>query len=371
MKNQRPFPAPFTVAAALLIFSTPMSMRAQAQVPALTPDQIEAIREQLGELRAVLEGRFSELNRSAGEVFKRAAQDPKTAVELYAKCYREVNFTRQGREDEYRAWEDQQKNNFKDPRFIEGIMVQLRYLALSCDAAEAEKLDDVFPALLAHVESLTSLNEVPSQQVLQGVNQSVFAQAYKLDELLARNKQWEMVPFDIPGIYEKTVLPHLRRNDPSRLIAAWDRRIAQQTQMAKFISSLEERGGNRDDRKASEAKARQLQDGRAGNVVRQYNANEFQERTLPMLQWARLRDLARYVDQVQGVAGLLAFLKENTEHPRAADWLDDLQSLLSELASGAPEGGGTTSVPASVGAPPAAAPAAATPRAPGTPLGLE
>jgi hypothetical protein len=371
MKAFRSLLALLALAAGLATVAKPTVTWAQA--PSLTPEQIEAIQAQIKELRSVVEGRASQLNRSAGEVFRQAAQDPKSAVELYLKCYREVNFVREGREDDYREWEDQQKESFKDPRFLEGLLVQLRYLALSCEAAEAEKLDAVFPALLAHVESLTSLTEVPSQQVLQGVNQSVFARAYDLDELLARNREWEMVPFDIPGIYEKTVLPHLRANDPGRLIAAWDRRIAHQTQMAQFISTLEERGGNRDDRKASENRARQLQEGRQGNIVRQYNPNEFQENTLPLLQWARLKDLTRYVDQVQGVAGLLAFLKEHTEHAKAADWLDETQSLLAELGSSQPAGGATSAVPAQPAAPPAApaAGAAAPGVVGGVPRGLE
>lgn len=337
---------------------------ARAQAPALSPDQLAAIRAQIDEIRGVIEGRNSQLNRSAGDVFRQAAQDPKAAVELYAKCYREVVFVREGREDEYRDWEDSQRDTFKDPRFIEGILVQLRYLALSCEAAEAEKLDAVFPGLLAHVEGLTALTQVPSQQLLQGVNQSVFAKAYNLDELLSRNKEWEMVPFDIQGIYEKTVLPHLRKNDPSRLMPAWDRRIAQQTQMAGFVAALEQKGVNRDDRKASENRARQLGEGRGGGIIRVYDETEFQKNTLPALQWARLKDMARFVDPVQGLSGLLAFLKENMEHPKVADWLEDLQVVVNELAGGAPAGIPSPGTPV-----PATPPVSATPAAPAAPAG--
>lgn len=362
--------------AAGIALPTLLNAQTAATAAKLSPEQIAAIQEQLGQLRATVEGRFSEMNRSAGDVFRQAAQDPKAAVELYAKCYREVHFVREGREDEYRDWEDSQKDTFKDPRFIEGILVQLRYLALSCEAAEAEKLETVFPALLTYVDSLTALSDVPSQQLLQGVNQSVFAQAYQLDELLARNREWEMVPFNIPGIYEKTVMPHLRRNDPSRLMGAWDKRIAHQTQMAQFIANLEEKGNNRDDRRAAENRARQVGDGRGGNVIRQYDENEFKQVTLPNLQWNRLKDMALYVDQVQGVAGLLAFLREQTQNVKVADWLDEMESLLPQLGSGAPAA--PPAEPAPVAAPPVGSIPAATPAAPagpptvgGVPRGLE
>ncbi|MCB1064465.1 MAG: hypothetical protein KDN20_16295, partial [Verrucomicrobiae bacterium] len=109
---------------------------AQAQSPGLNSEQMSNIRAQLEELRMVIDGRNSELNRSAGTVFRQAAQDPKAAVELYAKCYKMVNFEREGREEsDYRDWEDQQKETFRDPRFLEGLLMQLRYLALSCEAA--------------------------------------------------------------------------------------------------------------------------------------------------------------------------------------------------------------------------------------------
>jgi hypothetical protein len=352
----------------------PQPQAAPIAAPAspLTPEQIASLREQLDVLKKTVEGRFSEMNRSAGAVFRQAAGDPKAAVELYAKCYREVNFVREGKPDsDYRDWEDKEKDNLRDPRFIQGLLVQLRYLALSCDAAEAKELDAVFPSLLAHVESLTKLTELPSQQALQGINQSVFAQAYELDELLSRNRGWEMSPFDIPGIYEKTILPHLRAKAPGQLMAAWDRRISQQTQMVGFISTLQQKGG-RDDRKASENQTRQIENGRGGAVIRAHNEIDFKETTLPELQWNRLRDMARYVDQTQGLAGMLTFLREKMEHPKIADWLQDMQTFVAELGAGPAASAPTTFIPAAPPAPVIPAAVAPAPVSkPGVPRGLE
>lgn len=338
----------------------------------LTAEQIASLREQVEALKKTVEGRFSEMNRSAGAVFRQAASDPKAAVELYAKCYREVHFVREGKPDaDYRDWEDKQKDTFRDPRFIQGLLVQLRYLALSCEAAEAKELDAVFPTLLAHVESLTKLTELPSQQALQGINQSVFAQAYDLDGLLSRNRGWEMVPFDIPGIYEKTILPHLRAKAPGQLMAAWDRRISQQTQMVGFISALQHKGG-RDDRKAAENQTRQIENGRGGGVIRAHGEIDFKETTLPELQWARLRDMARYVDQTQGLAGMLTFLREKVEHPKIADWLQDMQTFVAELGAGPVAPPPTSFTPSAPPAPPVVPAAVAIPAAkPGVPRGLE
>ncbi len=350
---------------------------AGAQSTTLNAEQMSNIRAQLEELRMVIDGRNSELNRSAGTVFRQAAQDPKAAVELYARCYKMVHFEREDREEsEYREWEDNQKDTFRDPRFLEGLQMQLRYLALSCEAAEADELKDVFPSLLAYVDGLSQLTELPGQPLLQGVDSSVFAQAYKLNELLAKNKSWEMVPFDIGGIYDKTILPYLRSNDPTRLIGAWDRRIAQQTQMVQFFSALEAKGTNRDERRTAENRARQLQQGRTGTIVKAYDEFDFQENTLPNLQWRRLRDMALHVDAVQGISGMLAFVKERTEHPRVSDWVDELTKVLEEIATAQAEAYKTTASPPAAPVAPAPAPAAATgsggtPVIGGVPAGLE
>lgn len=312
----------------------------------------------------IVDGRNIELNRSAASVFSQAASDPKAAVTLYAKCIREVNFVREEREEaDYRDWEDRQKETFRSERFVQGLMVQLRYLALSCEAAEGKDLKELFPQILNYVDSLSQLSEIPSQQMLQGVDGSIFAQAYRIEDLLKKNSdQWEMVPINVKGIYEKSVLPYLREQDPGNLMVAWDRRIAQETQMARFYASLEEMGSNRDQRKDSENQTRQLQQGRAGGIVKAYDEMVFEEETLPRLQWDRLRDLALYVDAPQGVAGLLAFVKERTELPIVSDLLDDLDKIVTEIS--ARRNAATTSSTPSPSPSPTPAPAPAVPTQP-------
>ncbi|MCB1228672.1 MAG: hypothetical protein KDN19_00300 [Verrucomicrobiae bacterium] len=328
--------------------------------PTLTSDQIANIRVQLEEIRMVVDGHVSKVNQSAGSVFRQAAQNPKAAVELYVKCYKMVNYERNDRDQaEFRDWEDRQEETFKDPRFLEGLLTQLRYLALSCEAAEADELKDVFPSILAYVDSLSQLTELPGTIMLQPVDNSIFADAYRLKELLARNENWEMVPFNIAGIYEKTVLPYLRENDPSRLIGAWDRRIEQQTQMVRLFSELEEKGNNREERRMAEARNRQLQQGRAGNLVKDYDQFDFQTNTLPTLQWERLKDMALFVDPVQGVAGMLSFVKSNTEHPKVSEWLDQLGNVVNQIGSRR-EATQTSAPPARPAAASPATPAAAT-----------
>lgn len=326
--------APLGVARLALVLGFLGLAPARSQSTDLTSDQLSQIYAELEELRMMIDGRNIDLNRGAASVFAEASKDPKAAVELYAKCVREVNYIREEKEEsDYRDWEDRQKETFRDPRFVQGLIVQLRYLALTCEAAQGKDLRDLFPQILAYVDSLSQLSEHPSPQLLQGVNGSIFARAYRIEDLLQKSSEhWEMVPINVPGIYEKTVLPYLRDKNPENLMMAWDRRITQETQMARFYAALEEKGGNRDQRRDSERRSQQLQQGRAGGVVRAYDAAVFEEETLPRLLWNRMRDMALYVDAPQGVAAMLAFVKERKELPIVSDLVDDLTEVVEEIS---------------------------------------
>ena len=333
----KPLPLSLGVAplgAACLVFLLGIGS-VRSQETELTSDQLSHIYAELEELRMMIDGRNIDLNRSAAAVFAEASKDPKAAVELYAKCVREVNYIREEKEEsDYRDWEDRQKETFRDPRFVQGLMVQLRYLSLTCEAAQGKDLRDLFPQILTYIDSLSQLSEHPSQQLLQGVNGSIFARAYRIEDLLQKNAEnWEMAPINVSGIYEKTVLPFLRDRDPGNLMMAWDRRIAQETQMARFFAALEEKGSNRDQRRDSERRSQQLQQGRTGGIVRAYDAVVFEEETLPRLQWNRMRDMALYVDAPQGVSAMLAFVKERTDLPIVSDLVDDLTKTVEEIST--------------------------------------
>jgi len=171
----------------------------------------------------------SALNQSAGDIFLAASMSDKAALELYIRCYKQEFFDKDGRkESDFRDWKDKQEARFRNDSFIEGLRVQLKYLGLSCKASEAKELSEVFGNLMTYVDSLTQLNEMPGNEVMQSISQSVFARAYELNQQLAKNESWEMVPYNIPGIYEKTILPYLREENPSQLGAAWDKRIEQE-----------------------------------------------------------------------------------------------------------------------------------------------
>ncbi len=352
------------------------------QAQQLTPDQIEEISAQLEVIRKVLTEKKSSRNQSAADIFLAAAGSDKAALALYVECYKEVNFVREGREDsDFRDWRDRQADRFRDDAFIEGIRLQLRYLGLSCKAAEAEKLSAVFASLMSYVNSLTQLDEMPSNEAMQSINGTVFAKAYELDRQLAKNKSWESVPYNIAGIYEKTILPYLREENPSQLASAWDKRIEQQMRVVQFLEKEKEKQlkGSRDDKRATrnrQNKRRQGDDG-GGGVLRAHDKEYFIRETLPALKWGKLVDLFRYGNRANAAMEMLNFIKENIKNPKAEVWMNQLMNLLSENNVSAASGAGSQVPAATAPAVNSSEPPSVTPRSTGStkagsvPPGLE
>lgn len=326
---------------------------APARAADLTLDQLANISKQLAELKEVIENKKSERSQGAWSVFKRASQDPKAAVDLYLKCHRLLDFEREGREEkEYKEWEDRQKDQLRDENFLRNLMMQLNYLSLTCQALETDDIGTVLPGLLAHVESLSQLEELPSQGLLQGVGGSVFARAYEVEDLIHSAKDWCDVPYDMAQIYERTILPYLRKEKPEQLMTAWDRRIAQETALVQFLAEQETRGNNRDERKQAGEATRRMQTGKTGGVLKAHDQDDFERETLPQLQWGRLKDLYNYVDQVQGMAAMLSFIKANLDKGNAADWLNEIAALIAQARGATESSLPLTPAPATTTAPP-------------------
>jgi hypothetical protein len=327
----------------------------------LTPDQLEEISAQLAAIRKVLSDQASSRNQNAADVFLAAAGSGKEALELYVKCYKEVNFDREGRkESDFRDWRDKQADRFREDAFIEGLRLQLRYLGLSCKAAEAEELSQVFGSLIAYVDSLSQLEEMPSKEAMQAINSTVFAQAYELDEQLAKNKSWEQVPYNISGIYEKTILPYLRKESPDRLANAWDKRIEQETRVVQFLEKEKEKQlkGSADDKRKTRDKQTERSKGNGGNggnVLRTHDKEFFLRDTLPSLRWGKMVDMFSYGNRPKAALDMLVFIKENIKSPKAETWMNQFADLLSK--AGAPrEPTQPSSPPAPASAPTATPP---------------
>ena len=162
---------------------------------------------------------------------------------------------------------------------------------------------------------------------------SIFVKAYELERVIGKNDRWEAVPYDIAGIFDKSILPYLREENPAQLMTAWDKRIAQQTRMVEFIRAkqAEQVRGDRDEKARIESQQRREQESRG--ILKDHDEDDFINNTLPSLKWERLVDMYLYVDKVTAAQEMLAFLNENVANRKTMDWLNQLQAMVGDAGS--------------------------------------
>lgn len=316
----------------------------------LTPEQMESLKLQLTKVRENLEGHISNKNKSARSIFLEASGSPRAAVSLYLECYKKVHYEMEGRsETEFRAWKDREdersRGNIDNPTFTEklkskafaeSLMLTLRYLALSCHAAEVEELDEVFSPLTAYVESLSNLDELPDRIMTQSVANSVFVKAYEIENLLDQNEGWEATPFNIPGMYDKTILPYIRTNNPQSLMSAWDRRIEQEKRIVLFFEAKKKEALRGLDRDEVIRKRHNQERPGGGGIMGSHDLDDFTRETLPNLQWSKMRDMYNYINQLEAAKAMLNFVKANLTTPNGEKFYNEFMGLL--------DGGETTEV---------------------------
>lgn len=339
IRAMKTLPALFAAALSFTTLSSPVT------AAELTPEQIQSLKARLQSLKDNLQSHITTRNVSAGQAFATAAADPRAAVDLYLQCVKTVEYDREGRpEADFRAWREGQADRLKDPEFVASLQQQLRYLTLSCQAAESEDKAKIFGALMSYVDSLSNLTEMPTGPVTQSVANSVFAKAYYLDRLLGKAENWEPVPINIAGIYSRTIMPYLREKDPGSLMNAWDKRIEQQGRLVTMLEQKKEeelRGMNRDE----ERRARNNQSNQGG-AIGEHSKEEFTQKTLPQLQWGKLKDMFQYVDQVNGAKAMLDFVEANLKHELGEQFYAEFEDLvLSAQGVGSARKPGTEDLP--------------------------
>jgi hypothetical protein len=220
---------PLLPAVALLVLATLATFPPSAKSEGLTSEQVLKIKEKLIELRQTIASASLEKNTSVSEIFLKASSSDKTARDFYLDTIKTINFDRYDKSGtEYRDWERSNEDRLDDDEFIQALRIQLRYLAISSEAANNGDLAEIFPLLMEYIDGLTSMDEPPHQMLNSPISDSIFAERYDLqDSLKERDKTWELNPTDVGGMYDKIILPYLRAQNRSQVMGAWERRILQ------------------------------------------------------------------------------------------------------------------------------------------------
>ncbi|MGI9240507.1 MAG: hypothetical protein ACR2RV_06880, partial [Verrucomicrobiales bacterium] len=128
-----------------------------------------------------------------------------------------------------------------------------------------------------------------------------FSQAYRLQNVFTDLKTWETVPINLRGHYERVILPVLHESGTTDSIeAAWDRYIKLE---ATLVANREDVG---------------LEE-------------EFRDRTLPALQWAKWSDIADHGGRSKAAAAMLSLLEKNIDHDEAENWILDLTDVANGI----------------------------------------
>lgn len=286
-----------------------LSMLAKAEE--LSAADREALIKRIAEIEQQSESYVNQKYRTAMTAFNTAATSENGAMELYLKCEEMLNFEqKQKKNSEFREWKKKNDEKFAETAFRKALQLQLQWLTLtlkaSAEDADREKLSlevaTYLDKMMAQADSLA-----PYQSVLnQSVTSTVFAQAYNISGIEIEN--WALSPGQIPVIYDKIILPPLRRIDRiEALKAAWQKRISQEGELAEKWS----------DEKAS-----------GGLNARSPAYEKFITESLPDLRWNAEVDIFKAGDQRGAASRMLKHIEANISHKSATQWVEQLAKLI-------------------------------------------
>jgi len=282
-----------------------------APVEQLPADLAESLLGQLEQIEQSVKSSTLDLQLTAVEAFRKAAASPESAYQFFLDCHQELNFTRKGlRVADFRTWRDRNESRYKSPSHMAALQAQLRYLILSIRASSPDtKRAEIVPELATFLNGLVASPTIireAGDTLRQPVNSTIFAELYGIDQKLSP-PNWHLAPLDVDAVYQKTILPFYKAEDPSKVAAAWDARIALRTEIARAAHG---------DAAAS------------GDARAQEQLDRFKDQSLPSLRWSRAQDLFELGYASTSLQEMLAIIKANPQHPSVPDWIDLLKELL-------------------------------------------
>ena len=196
-------------------------------------------------------------------------------------------------------WRKQNTDLMRDRAFATALRLQLTYLIMTWQHSMGAKTKDQLPALYDYTNQLTANFDAlwSLKMTDKTVNELVFVKYYQIGPYINGLADWETQLFNADAIYNKTILPELRKSKDPRLLAYWDNKI--QTEAARF---------------------EQKSNGLA--------VNKFNMIRRPTLLWSRAEDELLLGDQPRAVADMLAIIKSHADHPDFDKWAARLTEVV-------------------------------------------
>jgi len=306
--------------------------------PDAQPVDAATMLEQLIKLRKLQEAAVANSHGRLLQIIESAAASPSTAWALYQEAIKAVQFEGLEREGtKFRDWKKKEEEQLDNPDFRNALPAHLSYLALTLRRAAGAETKDLLPLLMRHAAAVNANSAgwgSDKQMMLKPVTDGIFAKHFAIEGWAAKATDWELVPANIDGMYEKTILPELRRLKSPQIIEYWDNRLRREAEKVAI--------------------------GRLAFMTERYE--NFRK---PTLLWHRANEFRGLDQPNRAINEMLAILKAYPGHPDFSRWAAELEGLLNPQAAsaGIPVGPGTPG-PSPVGGPGTATPAAPTPPSP-------
>jgi hypothetical protein len=309
----------------------------------LTEADREILIEKLKKIQDAADEKMDQRFRVAVSAYRAAMVSDEATMELYLKCVEKIQFDDEHKKSqEFREWKRKEDEKLGSAAFRRALRHQLRWLVLTLQVAskgnditafgsEASKLVD---------EVFDDVKRLGGQQgvMRENVSSTVFAQAYNLSDVTP--KDWPMSPVNLVELYNKVILPPLRKPEKTeQLRSAWTRRIRQEVAAREDWSKTDQ--GNKEEDKEENG-------GRIGTkeALRTPETEKFLSNVYPELLWQMEVDVFKAGDQRGASLRMLQHLEKYTTHPKTPEWAKQFHLLLDPEAAVALPGNGIPQPPA-------------------------
>ena len=278
--------------AALALLAAAPSVRAQA--PAIDPNAVLAT---LKDLKAKQSQVINQEKQGVMARISAARMDPAKA---YDQATVAVEFQGLGNDGaKIGEWRKKQGELLRNPSFVNGLRLQLAYIALTWQRSMGAKNKDLLPALYDYTQQVIGNIDTlwPFESLRKPLGDSVFVRYFQIGPYLSAVDNWSDQPMDVDSIYQKAILPTLRDMKDPRVLDYWSLKIQSEAAQAdKSNNNLAQR--------------------------------KFSTVRRPELLWNRAEDEEVIGQHDQAVADMLALAKAHPDHPDFDKWAARLTELV-------------------------------------------
>lgn len=318
MQTSPPFLSPMRLHFLPVVFSlalfTPAAGFAQQEHDA-PPVDLRQLLQELKQIEAKSSASSKGRQQKVLSDLSAAAASGSRATDFYEQAIRATRFAGQAQQQtQFQEWKKKEAEKLRSHDMQTAVQLHLQYLVITLKHAWGTPMEETLPALFQYTHQLTPLLADKGKRpfhlreplMSKPLGESVFVQWYGLGGDLPAAKGWELAPIKLDGMYEKTILPIMRKQKDARIVQYWDMRI--------------------------EREARQAEEDR-----RTFGQDQFNFVKKPDLLWSRAKDLLVVGQKNRAMTEMLAVIRAYPDHPEALARIAELEKLATPPAVPASE----------------------------------